>query len=95
MPLFALCQYVQAGQIELLLHEWCVDPLPLHVVYPQNRHLSAKVRAFVEWVAELFADLETLQSRMRTCDQLPDGASSSSCTVSEHRKILDNGLLAS
>jgi LysR family transcriptional regulator for bpeEF and oprC len=24
-------------------------------VYPQNRHLSAKVRVFVEWVAELFA----------------------------------------
>ena len=31
------------------------DPVPLHVVYPQNRHLSATVRAFVEWVAELFA----------------------------------------
>ncbi|HEX5738199.1 MAG TPA: LysR family transcriptional regulator, partial [Hydrogenophaga sp.] len=28
---------------------------PLYVVYPPNRHLSAKVRAFVEWVAELFA----------------------------------------
>jgi LysR family transcriptional regulator for bpeEF and oprC len=25
-------------------------------VYPHNRHLSAKVRVFVEWVAELFAN---------------------------------------
>jgi LysR family transcriptional regulator for bpeEF and oprC len=29
--------------------------VPVHLVYPQNRHLSAKVRVFVEWVAELFA----------------------------------------
>jgi hypothetical protein len=26
----------------------------MHVVYPPNRHLSARVRAFVEWAAELF-----------------------------------------
>jgi LysR family transcriptional regulator for bpeEF and oprC len=28
------------------------------VVYPPNRHLSAKVRVFVGWVAELFKTLE-------------------------------------
>ena len=31
------------------------EPCPMHVVYPPNRHLSAKVRAFVDWAAELFA----------------------------------------
>ncbi|MDB5758800.1 MAG: transcriptional regulator, partial [Burkholderia sp.] len=34
---------------------WTSDPLPVHIVYPQNRHLSAKVRVFVEWVSDLFA----------------------------------------
>jgi len=29
--------------------------LPMHVLYPANRHLSAKVRVFVDWIAELFA----------------------------------------
>jgi hypothetical protein len=29
----------------------------VHVVYPPNRHLSARVRAFVEWVVELFGRL--------------------------------------
>jgi LysR family transcriptional regulator for bpeEF and oprC len=38
-----------------VLDEWITDPIPIHVVYPQNRHLSAKVRVFVEWVAEHFA----------------------------------------
>jgi DNA-binding transcriptional LysR family regulator len=33
----------------------------MHVVYPPNRHLSAKVRAFVEWVVELFARDPRLQ----------------------------------
>ncbi|MFC3109529.1 LysR family transcriptional regulator [Undibacterium arcticum] len=58
---FALQQHLDAGRLELLLTEWCTDPLPLHVVYPQNRHLSAKVRAFVEWIAELFTDSPALQ----------------------------------
>lgn len=47
--------YIESGQFEVLLADWSSDPLPVHVVYPQNRHLSAKVRVFVEWIAELFA----------------------------------------
>jgi hypothetical protein len=29
-------------------------PLPLTVLYPQNRHLSPRVRVFIDWLAELF-----------------------------------------
>jgi LysR family transcriptional regulator, regulator for bpeEF and oprC len=29
--------------------------MPLFVVYPPNRHLSNKLRVFVDWVANLFA----------------------------------------
>jgi LysR family transcriptional regulator for bpeEF and oprC len=47
--------YIRAGKLEVILPDWVSDPLPVHVVYPQNRHLSAKVRVFVEWVAELFS----------------------------------------
>ena len=35
--------------------DWSRPPLPVYVVYPPNRHLSAKIRAFVDWAAELFA----------------------------------------
>ena len=55
MPQFQVAAHLATGRLELLLPDWHVDPLPIHVVYPQNRHLSAKVRVFVEWVAELFA----------------------------------------
>ena len=37
-----------------LLPDWTQPLLPIYVVYPPNRHLSAKVRAFVDWTAELF-----------------------------------------
>lgn len=28
--------------------------MPISVVYPHNRHLSPKVRVFVDWIAEMF-----------------------------------------
>ena len=42
-----------------LLTEWSRPALPLYVMYPPNRHLNAKVRVFVDWVAELFGRLTT------------------------------------
>ena len=35
--------------------DWKSDPLLVYVMYPQNRHLSAKVRVFVDWVTEICA----------------------------------------
>ena len=52
---YLLTQHIAAGRMLQVLPEWSSDPLPVHVVYPQNRHLSAKVRVFVEWISELFA----------------------------------------
>ncbi|MET0319940.1 MAG: LysR family transcriptional regulator [Duganella sp.] len=56
MPNFMLEPLVADGRFTTILDDWITDPLPVHVVYPQNRHLSAKVRVFVEWVAELFSN---------------------------------------
>jgi len=53
---YLLAGHIAAGRIVPVLPEWRMDPLPVHVVYPQNRHLSAKVRVFVEWISELFAN---------------------------------------
>jgi len=43
------------GRFVHVLAEWTIDPLPIYAMYPRNRHLSAKVRVFVDWVAELMA----------------------------------------
>lgn len=54
---------IESGRLEPLLLDWCADPIPIHVVYPPNRHLSTKVRVFVDWVAELFARSEPIHRR--------------------------------
>ncbi len=61
MSSFHAEKLVEAGQLELVLEDWRSDPLPINVVYPHNRHLSAKVRVFVEWVADLFMGEPLLQ----------------------------------
>ena len=38
-----------------VLEDWQPAPLPMHALYPANRHLSTKVRVFVDWAAELFS----------------------------------------
>ena len=53
---YLLMQHVETNRLVRLLPEWTCEPLPVHIVYPQNRHLSAKVCVFVECMAELFAN---------------------------------------
>jgi LysR family transcriptional regulator for bpeEF and oprC len=54
-PKFMVDPYLATGQLRQVLSDWTVEPLPLHVVYPPNRHLSNKLRVFVDWTAGLFA----------------------------------------
>lgn len=61
MASYAIEPLLEAGALELALEDWTSTPLPINVVYPQNRHLSAKVRVFVEWMADLFAENPRLQ----------------------------------
>ena len=64
---YLLMQHVAAGRMVQLLPDWTSDPLPVHIVFPQSRNLSAKVRVFVEWVAELFSSHP--QMRLRAAGQ--------------------------
>jgi len=56
-------QHVASGGLEPVLGDWWSKPIPVHVVYPPNRHLSTKVRIFVDWVADLFASHDLIQRR--------------------------------
>jgi DNA-binding transcriptional LysR family regulator len=37
-----------------VLDEYVAQPFTLRALYPPNRHLTAKVRAFVDFLAERF-----------------------------------------
>ena len=45
---------LRSGALEPLLVDWAVAGAPLQVVYPSNRYLGAKVRAFTDFVAEIY-----------------------------------------
>jgi LysR family transcriptional regulator for bpeEF and oprC len=48
-------RWIASGALRPILEGWQrKDRYPISVVYPQNRHLSAKVRAFADFVAGLF-----------------------------------------
>jgi LysR family transcriptional regulator for bpeEF and oprC len=63
IPAFVLKEAMERGTLALVLADWVPEPVPLHVVYPENRHLSGKIRVFVDWVAELFAEHDGIQLR--------------------------------
>ena len=45
---------INARQLVPLLPDWTTPTVPWSVIYPQTRHLSAKVRAFTDFVAAMF-----------------------------------------
>ena len=54
MPsLFMAHQFLRAGSLVEVMARHTIRSMPIHVVYPQNRHLSPKVRIFVDWIAEI------------------------------------------
>lgn len=51
---FMVLPQLESGALVEVLPQLSPSPMPISVAYMQNRHLSPKVRAFVDWVAELF-----------------------------------------
>ncbi|MFJ3485422.1 LysR substrate-binding domain-containing protein [Pseudomonas sp. NPDC090202] len=46
--------HFKSGALVQLLEDWSLEPNPIYIVYSPNRHLSARVRVFVDWLVELF-----------------------------------------
>jgi DNA-binding transcriptional LysR family regulator len=44
---------LKAGRLKILLTKFEEPPLPIHIVYPTSRLLSAKVRTFIDLVVEI------------------------------------------
>jgi LysR family transcriptional regulator, regulator for bpeEF and oprC len=63
IPAFVLKDSMERGTLDLVLGDWFPEPSPLYVVYPQHRHLSGRIRVFVDWVAEMLGDHDGIQLR--------------------------------
>ncbi|VFR42138.1 Transcriptional regulator, LysR family [plant metagenome] len=44
------------GELVRIFEDWQQEPMPLYVAFPPNRHVSAKLRVFIDWVVALMAE---------------------------------------
>ncbi len=54
-PDFVVAPHLARGELQRVLPGWAGPRLDVWAVYPSRRHLSAKVRAFVDYLAGIFA----------------------------------------
>jgi DNA-binding transcriptional LysR family regulator len=57
-PAFIVGPEVRAGRLVPLLQDFAPPPLPIYAVYSSRKHLSAKVRLFIDFLVEHFAGAE-------------------------------------
>ncbi len=55
LPDYMAREPVSRGELVRLFDGWYLDPMPMYVAFPPNRHVSAKLRVFIDWVVELMA----------------------------------------
>src|SRR5882762_7456098 len=50
---YQAAEAIKAGRLKLVLAQFEQPPLPIHIVYPTSRLLSAKVRTFIDLVTDI------------------------------------------
>jgi len=55
LPRYMAEPHVARGELLPLLDGWETDPMPMYLAYPPTRHVSAKLRVFMDWIDELMA----------------------------------------
>jgi DNA-binding transcriptional LysR family regulator len=55
VPSFLVRDAIATGALMTVLDDWVSEARPLYLVYPPNRHMSVRLRTFIEWVVPLFA----------------------------------------
>ncbi|MFQ6347522.1 LysR family transcriptional regulator [Pseudomonas sp. R11F] len=56
LPQYMAKPHLASGELLPLFEEWHMEPMPMYLAFPPNRHVSTKVRVFIDWVIELMAE---------------------------------------
>jgi DNA-binding transcriptional LysR family regulator len=63
LPHYMAKAHLARGELVPVFEGWHFDPMPLYVAFPPKRHVSAKLRVFIDWVAELMAQHAPIAGR--------------------------------
>ncbi|WP_285407151.1 LysR family transcriptional regulator [Pseudomonas sp. FR229a] len=55
LPTYMSDAHVARGELVQLFEGWQLESMPLYMAYPPNRHVSVKLRVFIDWVVQLMA----------------------------------------
>ncbi|MBB4865632.1 DNA-binding transcriptional LysR family regulator [Pseudomonas nitritireducens] len=55
LPRYMAQDAVARGELVELFGDWSMESMPLYLAFPPNRHVSAKLRVFIDWIVELMA----------------------------------------
>lgn len=55
LPEYMARAHRQSGALVPLFEDWQLDSMPLYLAFAPHRHVSAKLRVFIDWVAALMA----------------------------------------
>ena len=53
VPAYDVRDLVRSDELVEILPDTPPAPLPMSALYPERRHASGRVRAFIEWIREL------------------------------------------
>ncbi|WP_192553397.1 LysR family transcriptional regulator [Pseudomonas sp. IzPS59] len=56
LPRYMSAEHEARGELVALFKDWDLEPMPLYVAYPPNRHISQKLRVFIDWIVDLMAE---------------------------------------
>ena len=56
LPDYMAKAHLADGALVPLFDGWHIEPMPLFIAYPPNRHVSKKLRVFIDWIVELMAE---------------------------------------
>lgn len=54
VPQYGVADHLAAGRLKIILADFPPPPMPISVLYPQNRQLSSRVRVFALWLKDIF-----------------------------------------
>ena len=66
LPTYMARTHVERGDLIQLCEDWQLESMPMYLAFPPNRHVSAKLRVFIDWIVELMAQHAPVGSRVNS-----------------------------
>lgn len=68
VPRYRVAMELAAGTLVPVLENFPPPPMPVSVLYPQNRQLSSRVRVFAEWLRIIFEQMHKISLNQTTAE---------------------------